>query len=184
MKKTIFPLLLTLFAVAGYAQESQTAYNFLRVPVSAHAAALGGAPGSPFLYDEENDLYTCPGGKALRLRNLNRSVGGLHWVYFADRSDCAACPLKEQCVGKGRAKRLERSYFWREIREDLRELDSPTYQRALRKRQIWSEFCSTEVGAQVGAAPAARTRGSGRPLPLVSDRIEPEADDQMDRVTP
>ena len=42
MKKTIFPLLLTLFAVAGYAQESQTAYNFLRVPVSAHAAALGG----------------------------------------------------------------------------------------------------------------------------------------------
>lgn len=42
MKKTIFPLLLTLFAVVGYAQESQTAYNFLRVPVSAHAAALGG----------------------------------------------------------------------------------------------------------------------------------------------
>lgn len=60
-------------------------------------------------------------------------------MYFADRSDCATCPLRGQCVGKGRAKHLERSYFWKEIREDLRKLDSPTYQRALRKQQIWSE---------------------------------------------
>ena len=42
MKKAVFPLLLTFFAAVGYAQESQTAYNFLRLPVSAHAAALGG----------------------------------------------------------------------------------------------------------------------------------------------
>ena len=31
-----------LFAVQMHAQESQTGYNFLRLPVSAHAAALGG----------------------------------------------------------------------------------------------------------------------------------------------
>lgn len=31
-----------LFAVIATAQESQTAYNFLRLPVSSHAAALGG----------------------------------------------------------------------------------------------------------------------------------------------
>ena len=42
MKKAVFPLLLTFFAAVGNAQESQTAYNFLRLPVSAHAAALGG----------------------------------------------------------------------------------------------------------------------------------------------
>lgn len=42
MKKNVFLLLLTLFAIAAEAQESQTAYNFLRLPVSAHAAALGG----------------------------------------------------------------------------------------------------------------------------------------------
>ena len=42
MKKTVFSFLLALLAAAGYAQESQTAYNFLRLPVSAHAAALGG----------------------------------------------------------------------------------------------------------------------------------------------
>lgn len=55
-------------------------------------------------------------------------------------------------MGKGRANRLERSYFWREIREDMRELDSPTYQRALRKRQIWSEgtFAAQKWGHRLG----------------------------------
>ena len=42
MKKSTFTLLLLLLALSCRAQESQTAYNFLRLPVSAHAAALGG----------------------------------------------------------------------------------------------------------------------------------------------
>ena len=43
MKKALFAFLLTIFAIHAEAQnESQTAYNFLRLPVSAHAAALGG----------------------------------------------------------------------------------------------------------------------------------------------
>lgn len=42
MRKVLFTLLLALLALAAAAQESQTAYNFLRLPVSAHAAALGG----------------------------------------------------------------------------------------------------------------------------------------------
>ena len=42
MKKVVFFALLTFFAAFAHAQESQTGYNFLRLPVSAHAAALGG----------------------------------------------------------------------------------------------------------------------------------------------
>ena len=42
MKKLVFTLLLTIFAICADGQESQTEYNFLRLPVSAHAAALGG----------------------------------------------------------------------------------------------------------------------------------------------
>ena len=34
--------MLMLFSLLVYSQESQTAYNFLRLPVSAHVAALGG----------------------------------------------------------------------------------------------------------------------------------------------
>lgn len=42
MKKVIPALFLTLLSAAASAQESQTSYNFLRLPASAHAAALGG----------------------------------------------------------------------------------------------------------------------------------------------
>ena len=42
MKKMVFALLLMLLSTPIRAQESQTAYNFLRLPVSAHAAAVGG----------------------------------------------------------------------------------------------------------------------------------------------
>ena len=43
MKKALFVFLMALKAFYLHAQnESQTEYNFLRLPVSAHAAALGG----------------------------------------------------------------------------------------------------------------------------------------------
>ena len=42
MKKAILTIITILWAVLTSAQESQTEYNFLRLPVSAHAAALGG----------------------------------------------------------------------------------------------------------------------------------------------
>ena len=42
MKKVVFAILTLFFALQTTAQESQTDYNFLRLPVSAHVAALGG----------------------------------------------------------------------------------------------------------------------------------------------
>ena len=42
MKKVAILLLLTFLAVEVRSQDSRTEYNFLRLPVSAHAAALGG----------------------------------------------------------------------------------------------------------------------------------------------
>ena len=42
MKRVVFATVLLLAALLTEAQESQTVYNFLRLPVSAHVAALGG----------------------------------------------------------------------------------------------------------------------------------------------
>jgi hypothetical protein len=42
MKKGIFVVIAVLFAIMAQAQESQEVYSFLRLPVSAHVAALGG----------------------------------------------------------------------------------------------------------------------------------------------
>jgi long-subunit fatty acid transport protein len=42
MRRSLFAVVFLLSALLSYGQESQTAYNFLRLPVSAHVAALGG----------------------------------------------------------------------------------------------------------------------------------------------
>ena len=42
MKKAIITTIAVLATTTASAQESQTAYIFLRLPVSAHAAAVGG----------------------------------------------------------------------------------------------------------------------------------------------
>lgn len=42
MKNVVLAAVLASFALFAKAQESQTVFNFLRLPVSAHAAALGG----------------------------------------------------------------------------------------------------------------------------------------------
>lgn len=42
MKRAISAFALTFIVSTAVAQVSQNAYNFLRLPVSAHAAALGG----------------------------------------------------------------------------------------------------------------------------------------------
>lgn len=42
MKQAVLSLILAFVTLTANCQESQSAYNFLRLPVSAHAAALGG----------------------------------------------------------------------------------------------------------------------------------------------
>ena len=42
MKKSLITSLLLLLALTSWAQDGQEVFNFLRLPVSAHAAALGG----------------------------------------------------------------------------------------------------------------------------------------------
>lgn len=59
MKKVVFSILLTLFATNIDAQESQTGYNFLRLPVSAHAAALGG-DNITLIEDDETFIFNNP----------------------------------------------------------------------------------------------------------------------------
>lgn len=42
MKKVVFTIIAAIFALQATAQESQEVFSFLRLPVSAHVAALGG----------------------------------------------------------------------------------------------------------------------------------------------
>ena len=59
MKKTLFIIILTVMAATTKAQDSRTGYNFLRLPVSAHAAALGGDNIS-IIEDDESMIFNNP----------------------------------------------------------------------------------------------------------------------------
>ena len=78
MKKALFALLFTLFASNAFAQhESQTGYNFLRLPVSAHAAALGGNNIS-LIEDDASLIFHNP---ALLSSVSDKSIN-LNYMYY------------------------------------------------------------------------------------------------------
>ena len=80
MKKTFFTLLLAFLAAVAYAQDSQTAYNFLRLPVSAHAAALGGdnitiIEDDPTLMSANPALLSSVSDKSINLNFMTYMAG-------------------------------------------------------------------------------------------------------------
>ena len=86
MKKAVFSLLLTFFAAVGYAQESQTAYNFLRLPVSAHAAALGG-DNITIIEDDPSLMFSNP---ALLSSVSDKSINLNFMTYMAGATTASA----------------------------------------------------------------------------------------------
>ena len=80
MKKVAFALLFQFAVITVCAQESQTVYNFLRLPVSAHAAALGG-DNITVIEDDEALIFNNPAllssvsDKTINLNYLNYMAG-------------------------------------------------------------------------------------------------------------
>ena len=80
MKKTLFIIILTVMAATTKAQDSRTGYNFLRLPVSAHAAALGGDNIS-IIEDDESMIFNNPAllssvsDKTINLNYMNYMSG-------------------------------------------------------------------------------------------------------------
>ena len=73
MKKVVFALITLLFAIEMTAQESQTTYNLLRLPISAHVAALGG-DNITIIEDDATLVFHNPaliGGVTDKTINLN-----------------------------------------------------------------------------------------------------------------
>lgn len=80
MKKAIIALIAVLAQITASAQESRTAYNFLRLPVSAHAAALGG-DNITIVDDDETLIFNNPAlltsvsDKTINLNYMNYMAG-------------------------------------------------------------------------------------------------------------
>ncbi|SES74697.1 type IX secretion system protein PorQ [Prevotella sp. kh1p2] len=114
MKKVVFALLVTLFAHAANAQESQTLYNFLRLPVSAHAAALGG-DNVTLIEDDEALIFNNPAllssvsDKTINLNYMNY-MSGAHVASAAfnrNYGDRASAAVSAQYISYGTMKQVD-----------------------------------------------------------------------------
>ena len=94
MKKYVISAILTLFATIIDAQESQTEYNFLRLPVSAHAAALGG--DNITLIEDDEALMNYMSGVNTASASFNRTV-----------NDKASWAVSAQLVDYGKMKETD-----------------------------------------------------------------------------
>lgn len=79
MKRLLRALVLALLPLTGWAQESQTAYNFLRLPMSAHAATLGG-DNITLIEDDASLVF---GNPALLSSVSDRTIGLNYMNYMS-----------------------------------------------------------------------------------------------------
>ena len=85
-----------------------------------------------FVYDRARDVYVCPNGK--ELRTSGTVLDGTTIKYIARKSDCARCPLKNNCT-TGSERRLARDVN-ETTRDYVRSLkNTEAYQRSVRERK-------------------------------------------------
>ena len=96
---------------------------------------------SAFIFDEDNDRYTCPNGKQLKRFRRSYKVPRTGVTksneikYRASQMDCGACPLKEQCCPNMAFRRVTRSVYEsaRDVARAVRQ--TPDYRRTRRQRK-------------------------------------------------
>ena len=80
-----------------------------------------------FVYDKENDRYTCSRGIHLPFKKIQTtSLGYQMKVYRSSAKDCGPCPLRSICIGKSDFKKIDDS------------VDKPYYDRMHQKLQTVS----------------------------------------------
>ena len=112
------------------------------VPVWDRGEELDGRFGrSDFIFDEENDRYTCPNGKELRRfwRTYKQPRTGItkkgEIKYRPRATDCAACPMKAQCCPNTDIRKVTRSIY-EPARDVARTVGkTPAYRRTRRQRK-------------------------------------------------
>jgi transposase len=93
---------------------------------------------SHFRYESEANQYRCPEGTILkRVGEVNATTG--RQLYRAPALVCNSCPVKAQCTTSTLGRTVYR-HVGEEYLERVRAYqETPAYQKALRKRQVWVE---------------------------------------------
>jgi transposase len=107
--------------LADGAYSSGENYRYLEEQnITPYIPLLGGTlSGSEgFIYDEQNDWYTCRNNKLLKGSGRVVDDGRGHPVkkYFSLQSDCNSCPLRKNCISdKAKTKKVQHSIYKAEL---------------------------------------------------------------------
>jgi transposase len=96
-----------------------------------------------FSYDTEQDVYVCPRGRPLRRYHVEYTQQKVE--YRGDPAICNACPLKARCTPSDHGRGVHR-HFAESYLERVRAYhQTPAYEKAMRKRNVWVEPLCAEA---------------------------------------
>lgn len=75
-------------------------------------------PKSRFTYDHENNVYICPQGFLLEPKTVNAQG---YIEYHSNYRNCQECPLRNECIGAKKKKRIIRRHIYEEYKEKNNE---------------------------------------------------------------
>lgn len=125
-----------LLADTGYS--SGVNYAFLEeIDLKSYIPPHGTYGGRPkgFTFDKENNRWVCPEGKSIHYRKTHTQKDGIKKNYYrAKRKDCKACPMREQCLGKGQEKVISITYYHDEYQRAIARVQSKRGKRFKKQR--------------------------------------------------
>jgi len=105
-----------------------------------------------FAYDEEQDIYRCPGGAVLRHDGQERAAGIVHHLYRASAATCAACAFKTQCCPQNESKgrRISRAVEAPVVQAFKAKMQTEAAKAIYRLRGAVAEFPNAWLKAKIG----------------------------------
>ena len=105
------------------------------VPIPATQREKQAREGIVFIYDEENDTYTCSNGKTLTpfAKNNTHRDGSLYDRYKC--YECAGCPLRDKCTTSKTGRMLIRKHNEKQVQEYKKSLKSNKAKEKISKRK-------------------------------------------------
>jgi len=130
-----------LVADAGYGNLNQikeiedTSETICIIPIQeSKSTNKDKSNGIEFIYDQQNNQYTCPNNKKLRLHAANiEQQNQIYNIYKCD--DCKDCPLRNKCTTSktGRIIKVSLNHQW--INEYKQRLAEPGNRKKIKQRK-------------------------------------------------
>ena len=117
--------------------EIKAHFNSLEVTTRGKGRQKGIFPKEDFVYNTDNDTFTCPAGQILRKRKYHKKRN--HHEYKASSKICAKCKLREKCTRAKDGRSLKRHVRQDELDFMLKQANSQEAQSNIKSRQYLME---------------------------------------------